>query len=67
MRTVHGVPGEPNCVTCFEETCLGCALLVPPIGTCPVCGLDVRLDDFYEWRGDDPVHWDCLEEQENEQ
>lgn len=66
MRT-RGVPGDHECSCCFERDCFGCALTAAPIGTCPVCGLDVRLDDFYEWQGDDPIHWDCLEEQENEQ
>lgn len=56
--------GAAECVCCFEETCFGCALTAPPIGVCPVCGMDVRLDDFYEWRGENPVHLDCLDELE---
>lgn len=61
---IRGV-GATECVTCFERSCFGCALTAPPVGVCPVCGKDVRLDDFYEWRGY-PVHWDCLDEMEKE-
>lgn len=60
-------PGGLECVCCFEQDCSGCALTAPPIGVCSVCGQDVRLDDFYEWQGDDFVHWDCMEEYGDEQ
>lgn len=62
IRCSSGVPGSLECVTCFEPSCIGCAVLASSIGTCPVCGRDVRLDDFFEWRGDDPVHLDCMGE-----
>jgi len=54
--------GALECVCCFERTCFGCALVSVPVGVCPVCGKDVGRDDFYEWNGEDPVHWDCLDE-----
>lgn len=55
-----------ECVCCFERDCFGCALNSPPVGVCPVCGRDVRLDDFYEWHGGDPVHWDCVNKYQEE-
>lgn len=51
-----------ECIFCCEKDCFGCSLTAPPVGACLVCGKDVLLDDFYEWRGEDPVHWDCLDE-----
>lgn len=56
------VPGALECVCCFERDCFGCALTAPPIGACPICGQDVRIGDDYEWCGDEPIHWDCLDE-----
>lgn len=56
--------GALECVCCFEESYFGCALTAPPIWICPVCGRDVRLDDFYEWCGENPVHLDCLDKLE---
>lgn len=61
-KTTRGVPGALECVCCFERDCFGCALTAPPIGVCPVCGMDVRLGGDYEWRGEGPVHWECLDE-----
>lgn len=31
------------------------------IGICPVCGLDVQLDDEFDWQDDEPVHENCEE------
>lgn len=54
--------GHPECSTCDGIGCEWCGFMVPPVGVCPVCGKDVLLDDFYDWRGEDPVHWDCLDQ-----
>lgn len=61
-KPTRGVPGALECVCCFERSCFGCALTSPPIGVCPICGQDVRIGDDYEWRGDEMVHLDCLDE-----
>lgn len=58
----RGVSGALECVCCFEQECFGCALTSPSIGVCLVCGQDVRIGDSYNWHGDDPVHWDCVNE-----
>lgn len=62
MRRTRGVPDALECVCCFERDCFGCSLTAPPIGVCSICGQDVRIGDDYEWRGDELVHCDCLDE-----
>lgn len=60
----RGVFGALECVCCFELSCFGCALTAPPVGTCPVCGKDIRIDDDFAWSGDEMAHLACLEEKE---
>lgn len=49
-----------ECVFCFEKNCFGCSLTAAPIGVCLACGKDILLNDFYEWMGEEVVHWDCM-------
>lgn len=66
MRTARGAPGNDLCVQCFEDSCGGCDVLLPPVGTCPVCGRDVRRSEAHEMRDGAPVHWECLDDYETE-
>lgn len=61
-KPMRGVPGAPECVCCFERNCFGCSLTAQAIGLCPVCGKDIFLGNFCDWRGNELVHWDCLEQ-----
>lgn len=65
-KPIRGIPGAPECVCCFERNCFGCSLTAQAIGLCPVCGKDIFLGDFYDWRGNELVHWDCLDQSEEE-
>lgn len=64
MRQSRGVPGEQACVTCFEEDCLGCEKLSPPVGVCPICNNPVSTRDSFEWVYGRPVHLECMPERE---
>lgn len=64
--TKHGVIGAPECVGCFERSCFGCALTAAPIGVCPICGRDIRINDDRCWLGEDLAHFDCMEAIEDE-
>ena len=58
----RGVVGALECVTCFERSCFGCALTAPPVGVCHVCGLDICMDDSWEWMGVYLAHSECMDE-----
>ena len=60
----RGVPGEPECVLCWEEDCGGCALLDRTVWECPLCGGAVSRGGFHGWYRGRPCHWACLEDRE---
>lgn len=60
----RGIPGDLRCAWCWEADCVGCVVLAPPVGRCPVCGRAVERDAWFHWREDGPCHWECFDREE---